>query len=282
MSTTLAAPSAASARQIIDNPDNLLRYVMGAKAISVEIPGNATLDTVMPEIERVAGAMRTMTMAVERLKPVLGRMLLEIQTRKLYKARYPHFQKFLESEVLNGKLHIGRTTAFEALRIARAFPSLKTDEYARIGATRLLEASRFVSEARTPLFKEVLDKFAALPTVEAGRQWAITEGLKPKKAVVTVTWTVRLTAESKSIVDDFFADPTVQKWAGAENHEVIFRHLVAFARSNAPELSNTLPSPQAVAASSATRAARAQVAKATAKRHPGPRKPQPVAPMFAA
>jgi len=265
-------------KSVVDQPDTLLRYVMGAKAITVDIPGNATLDTVMPEVERIAGAMRTMMQATEKLKPVLGRILLEIQTRKLYKARYPHFQKFLESEILNGKLRIGRSTAFEAMRIARAFPSLNTDEYARIGATKLLEASHYVTEARSPLYREVLNKFETMPTVEAAKQWAESEGLKPKKATSTVTWTVRLTAESKSIVDDFFADPKVQKWAGAENHEVIFRALVDFAKLHVPDLA----SPVLAVAKTATAAAK-PAGKPSGKpvKPVAPQQPAAAAPMFA-
>lgn len=215
---------------------DILRQVLGPDAkVSVNIPTDATLEQVMPTLSALCGGMAQLDAGRERLKPVIGRILLTIQTRKLYKQKYPHFAQFLEKEILNGGIKLGRSTAFEALRIARAFPSLTTEEYGKYGATRLLEASKFTSESRNQSgWKGVLDKALTAPTIEAFKEEASAE-FRPKREVM-VNVVFRLSVAQKRKVDEWFSLPATLEWAGSDDRAIALLKMIELCKAELPSL----------------------------------------------
>lgn len=143
---------------------DLLKLVMGSSDISVNVPDTATLPDVEHTLGMVIGGYLKLMNAAEKLKPIIGRVLLTIASRRLYRPDYKNLTDYVERKVV-AEFGLSRTNAFEALRIARAFPSLSTDDYQRYGASRLLLAASLTDET-DPKYRDLLDD-STQKTVEA-------------------------------------------------------------------------------------------------------------------
>ncbi len=151
--------------------DDVMRFALGGDAeVSVDIPVAATLAEVEHTLMLAIKGHERLTEAAERLKPVIGRILLTIQERKLFRPQWKNFTQFIQDRVVK-QMGFGRSHAFDALRIARNFPHLKLQEYETYGASRLLLASRITSETATD-WREILDR-ASRQTVEEFRRYVI-------------------------------------------------------------------------------------------------------------
>lgn len=137
----------------------------GADNISVHIPPTATLTDVEHTLEVAILSFKSLTEAAERIKPIIGRILLEVRERRLWKAQYKNFTDFVRVKV-GTEMGLGVTNAFEALKIAKAFPSLSEAEYRQIGASRLLLASQVTDETKEN-YQQTLQVIKTAPTVEA-------------------------------------------------------------------------------------------------------------------
>lgn len=147
--------------------DTLLNALMDARNISVTIPEGATLKEVEHTLEIAIKGSNTLDAIRNRLLPVIGRVLLEVEKRKLWKPEYKNFTEFVERRIVTD-MGFGRTNAFNVLKIARTYPSLSEDEYQRIGVAKLVEASKLTDES-DPEYREVLDT-ASKQTVEEFKQ----------------------------------------------------------------------------------------------------------------
>ena len=146
-------------------PDSteLVKAVIGGD-ISLAIPPEATLNEVEGTLAVVIDGFKRLSDATEKLKPVIGRILLTISVRKLWRKAdksYKNFTEYLEDVVVE-RMGFGRTSAFQALRIARAFPSLTVEDYQRFGATRLLLAAS-VTDEQDPKHREFLETSLTVP-----------------------------------------------------------------------------------------------------------------------
>lgn len=130
--------------QRTDQGEDLLS-LLGVREISVRLPDDAKLDQVEQTLAIAITGYKRLFEASEQLKPVIGRILLAVQDRKLWKPAYRNFTDYLTRRVVE-QMKFGRSNAFDALKIARAFPNMSNDDYARYGASRLLLASSVVSE----------------------------------------------------------------------------------------------------------------------------------------
>lgn len=210
------------AKKTITDPQEILKLVVGAKEVSVEIPTNETLDGAVEKLRVLSGAFTTLNRAQDALTGIIGKILREIQSRKLYRTRYKTFGEFLDSEVYNGNIKLSKSAVYNSLKIAKAFPSLSDAEYQRIGATRLLEASKRVTELKNPdQWRMVVDKFAEAGTVSQALEWANTSNIGPTRRSFGQSWAVRLSSESHALVDEYFRNEKVQKLVGDTNRENI-------------------------------------------------------------
>lgn len=135
------------------DPHALLAFV-GVQEINVNIPEDAKIDQVEDTLSIAIAGYKDLADASERLKPIIGRILLVVQDRKLWKPAYRNFTDYLTRKVVE-QMKFGRSNAFEALKIARAFPTMSNEDYSKYGASRLLLASSVVSED-TEGYQEVL------------------------------------------------------------------------------------------------------------------------------
>lgn len=196
----VAARSSASAQDT-----ELLKVIAGANSISVTIPEGATLADIEKSLGVAITAYKRLSEAGERLKPIIGRILLEVRRRGLYKASYRNFTEYVRKHV-GEELGLGPTNAFDALKIARAFPSLSEEEYHRIGASRLLLASRVTDETKEG-FQSILDQAKQAPTVEAFKE--VVNDLRqhePKSTALKPVVALRVTEENKARWEAICAD----------------------------------------------------------------------------
>lgn len=192
MSTRNSPASSDNVLGTDNGPQGLMRAALGFTEVSVSIPENATLAEVEKSLQLAITGYRRLSEASERLKPIIGRILLTIQARNLFKPDYKNFTAFLMDRVVAG-MGLGRSHAFDSLRIARAFPNMTTEEYSRYGASRLLLAAKLTDETKAG-YKDVL-KDLAKQTVEEGR--ARVKELTPHGSASSYTISIRVTPEVK-------------------------------------------------------------------------------------
>lgn len=137
-------------------PEALLSVALGDAELTLAVPTDATLPQVEETLKLAIAGHRLLTDAAEKIKPLIGRMLLIIQERTLYKPAFKNFTDYVEQRVVK-EMQMSRSSAFDALKIARAFPSMSAKEYTNYGATRLLLASKVTNE-KAANHKEILDK----------------------------------------------------------------------------------------------------------------------------
>jgi len=170
-----------------------MNAALGFKGITVDIPMDATLEQVEDSLRLAVNGYKRLAEASERLKPIIGRILLTVQERKLYKTHYNNFTAFLMDRVVAG-MGLGRSNAFDALRIAKAFPSLSNEEYMRIGASRLLIAAKVTDETEAN-YKDVLKEATTLTVEEWNARAKEIKGTGPK---ASYTISVRVSPEIKA------------------------------------------------------------------------------------
>lgn len=175
-------------------PIGLMRAAVGFQEIQLNIPDDAKLLDVEKTLQLAITGYKRLSEASERLKPIIGRILLVVQERKLWKPDYKNFTEFLDKKVVD-EMGLGRSNAFDALRIARAFPTMSNEDYQRYGASRLLEAAKITDEAQED-YKQILQD-ASKMTVEEFKQKVKEQ--RPATRPVTFTVSVRVTPEVKGM-----------------------------------------------------------------------------------
>lgn len=134
---------------------DILRLVLGAEEVSVNVPEGATLAEVEKPLTTLINGYKRIADAEERIKPVIGRMLVVARDRNLFRPEYKNITDYIVRRI-EGDLGMSRNSAFEAIRIATAFPSLSVADYQRYGATRLLAATKITDE-KDPQYQAILD-----------------------------------------------------------------------------------------------------------------------------
>lgn len=188
------------------SPDQaVMKAALGFQEISVDIPTNATLSQVEETLSVAIEGYKRLANGIERIKPLIGRILFTIEQRKLFRPTYKNMTEFL-STVVEGQMKFSHTSATDALRIAKKFPTLTADQYQNYGATRLLYAAQVTSEAEEG-YKELLDESTRMTTEEFK---TVVDSQKQQKAldkpgVKTVVLTMRVLPEVKMQFDTLLA-----------------------------------------------------------------------------
>lgn len=165
----MAKPTAMIPAASIQDADasTLIHLVAGAREISVNFPQDALMKDVDDALKIVVDEYKLFHGATEQLEPIIGRILLTIKERKLWKEHYRNFTDYMHRRVV-GELKFGRSHAWDALKIASAFPSIKQEQFAKYGATNLLRASAVTDES-DPRCKKILAR-AARETTDQFRE----------------------------------------------------------------------------------------------------------------
>lgn len=182
----------------------LMALVLGSTEINVDIPKDATLSQVETTLGMVISGYKRLSEAAERIKPIVGRILLTISTRRLYRPEYRNLTDYIERKVEgspdSGGFGLSRTNAFEALRIARAYPTMSVTEYEKYGASILL-VSTPVTDQTDPRYKEILDDLSKLTVAQAKvkvrEMRALTGGDQPSQQGKSFVLSFRMPLEWK-------------------------------------------------------------------------------------
>lgn len=185
-----------------DATKELMRAALGFKEISLDIPDTATLEQMKETLGVAVEGYKRLQGGMERIKPLIGRILLAIQQSKKFRPTYTNFTEFLDKVVVE-EMGFGRSTAFDALRIARAFPGLTSEQYQNYGATRLLYAARVTSQDE-PDHMALLDHSTQVST-DAFKEEIDTQLSAGRATPTTVTTSMRLEPETKNLWDQLLA-----------------------------------------------------------------------------
>lgn len=178
-----------------ESPEHaVMKAALGFQDITVDIPEGATL----PQVEQTLGiaveGYKRLYGGIERIKPIIGRIILAIEDRKLYRPTYKNMTEFLRV-VVEGQMQFSHTAATDALRIARKFSTLSVEQYQTYGATRLLYAAQVTSD-QDEGYKELLDESTRM-TVEQFKEKVDIQRAEGRKAPSTVVLTMRVSPETK-------------------------------------------------------------------------------------
>ena len=128
------------------DPTALIKLATGLPEISVVIPDNATLGEVCNTLSVAVRGFNFLDVARDKLKPIIGRLLLTVQERRMWKSEYKSMGEFINVKITT-EMGLSRATAYDAIRLVRAFPKLTEKDYARFGGRRLSIAARITSSA---------------------------------------------------------------------------------------------------------------------------------------
>lgn len=196
------APSPDGGHVQVMDADKLVSTVTGTD-VTVNIPEGAKLTEIEATLVLAIDGYRRLSDAAEKLKPIIGRILLTIADRRMFRPEFKNFTAYVDSVVVE-KMGFGRSNAFDSLKIARSFPSLNDAEYRNYGATRLLLAAQITDE-KDPAWRSILDqstkttvdKFAEAVRDIKQQTRAITSG-----AEATVVLSLRVPLSTKEAWDE--------------------------------------------------------------------------------
>ena len=152
--------------------------------------------------------------AQSKLKPVVGRLLLELEKfPDLYKSRgYKNFDDFISNGVPE-IFGLPRSESYRSKRLAATWPNLSVAEFSEIGEGKLYTLSQFTSHtdpkadewleiARTSTHDELRDKI-----VQVGNASSTAE-------LIPVQYTFYTTLEKKRHIHEFVHNSRVQSHVG--------------------------------------------------------------------
>lgn len=188
-----------------NGPQALMKAAVGFTDIKLEIPEDATLSQVEVTLQLAITGYKRLSEASERLKPIIGRILLTVHERNLFKPAYKNFTAFLMEKVV-GEMGLGRSNAFDSLKIARAFPSMTNEEYQRYGASRLLLAAKITDESKAD-YKDVLKESSTITVEELKDRIKATRTVTATSYVVSVRVPPAVKADWTALIESVEMTP---------------------------------------------------------------------------
>lgn len=193
--------------------------------ISVVIPDDASADELWRWLSICIRGTNMLEAKMRRLHPVIGRILLAFQNKpSLYKdLGYDTFTDFMEKGAY-GVLGLSRSHAWLGKKVARDWPQLGPDRFARIGPKKIEILSKF-STGRSPN-AELLLQAAERMKVPEFRQYVEQRGfIRPGEStgrVISFTTNGAIYDHFK----EFFSDPRVQAKVGSKDYGEILEVLI--------------------------------------------------------
>jgi hypothetical protein len=113
-------------------------------SVEAVIPDDATPDQLWRTLDACVRGLNMLESRARRLHPIIGRILLIFQDKpSLYKdLGYETFSEFMEKGVY-GTLGVHRSAAYVGKLVARDWPQLNPDRFAKIGPKKLEIISKF-------------------------------------------------------------------------------------------------------------------------------------------
>lgn len=163
--------------------------ITGVTAFSVR--KDASADEVLKTLHDACGAYKAGSVIIQQLKLVIGKTLAVVRDRKLFGA-HRTFEAFIKAEVVD-RYNIGRSTAWEAIKVAQAFPSVDSEGYQQIGAAKLISAARVAGKLKPeqlPALDVLLHEKKPLADFQQGLQELLGAGTGAKPEVAQLVFRV--------------------------------------------------------------------------------------------
>lgn len=195
-------------------------YLRPGAVIEAIIPKDPTSEQLWNTLSTCAKGVGYLQTRILRLRPIIGHILLLFQnTPSLYKDRgYRTFEDFLTKGV-RGTLGLGRTTVYDALALARDWPQISPERFARIGPKSMNIIKSFArgDEANIEKYLKLGEEMG---TGEL-RRWAESRGLVNPGETVPYTIEIHANIEIYKEWRDFINDPRVQSHAGKAPWQIL-------------------------------------------------------------
>jgi hypothetical protein len=217
--------------QLSTREQSILQNLLdGSNSLEVTIPDSASNVEIWEMLSVCCRAIGHLTKTSNRIKPMIGRLLLLIQqTPSVFKEQgFKSYNDFLENGVCH-RLGLSRAHLFEAMSLSRKWPNLSVERFAKIGSVKMNIVSRFTNETH-PSANRILD-MAEKMSIEQLRGWAekskLIEAGEDSPEVITIASNKTVLGEWK----EFSSDPRVHAVCGSAHPGTIFRHMIQEAHS---------------------------------------------------
>lgn len=137
---------------------------VSAVKVKVLLSDKSTPIQAMSAVDGVCAALQRSEQSVERLRVLLGRVMAEVQDRKLFEPAYESFEQF--TQAVAEKHRLSRTTIRESLLIARRLPGLTPEQAENIPLTNLTLAARMAKDQKPRAIGGILKNAANMNVLE--------------------------------------------------------------------------------------------------------------------
>jgi hypothetical protein len=132
--------------------------------VSVSVDSAATPEQIVGAVDAVCSALQRQESSVERLRVLLGRMMVEIKDRRMYWPAYRTFGAFERSVIERHRM--SRTVIRDAIMVARRLPMLKPEAAEGIPITNITLAARAAKGMEAADVRGLLKSAARMNVVE--------------------------------------------------------------------------------------------------------------------
>jgi hypothetical protein len=191
---------------------------------SMEIPSDISVEDYWKRFSSLCRATGVMHRASMKLRPLMGRMLaIASDNPKYYREKgFKNWENFLGA--IEQQFGVERSTAYDAMRIFRAFPSLPPSKWESVGTTKLLTMATAMTENNS-------DYDHLLGIAESGPRSKIVEyleshGYKTKAEMEGATIVIQTNRDIADHWEAFTTDGRVQSTCQTKHKAEILEHMM--------------------------------------------------------
>jgi hypothetical protein len=188
------------------------------------LPAGTDVQTLGHYIGICAKGFCQATEILERLKPVLGHLLLRMKNENGFiHLGFRDLEDYLK--FIKDAYGVGRTTCFDCMQIVWAFPHITVQDYKTIGQTKLLEAVRSGVSGSGKTATEVLEKAKELP-YRKFVEYLVESKLTTKGETTPATIVILCDQDTKDAWEEFIANSDVHAVVGTPHAGTILKAMM--------------------------------------------------------
>ena len=215
-------------RTHLNHEENMLlrELLRPGASIEVLIPPDAEPEDLWKTLDACVRGLGLLEARMCRLKPIIGRILLIFENKpSLYKALgYETYSAFLDNGVY-GALGLHRTSAYEGKLVARDWPQIGPDRYAKaLGPKKIAILSKFV-KGSSPNAESWLQTAESMKVGEL-REYVEQRGFIEAGETVGATITITTNRAIRGLYEEFFSDGRVHSKCGTKDRGKILEALI--------------------------------------------------------
>ena len=194
-------------------------------SIDAAIPDDADPQTLWRTRDACVRGLALLETRICRLKPIIGRILTMFERKpSLYKELgYNTFGDFMQRGVY-AILKLHTTSAYEARMLAKDWPQLTPDRYAKIGPKNLNILSKFATgkDSNAEMLLEAAERMTVKELKEYVEQRGFIEPGETTHAIITI----HTNQDVLSYFKEVFNDGRVHSVVGSKDHGVILKSMM--------------------------------------------------------